>query len=63
MTVPVLDPALCDRLDEILRTALEDDELAWTLRADGSWSKVPTVAGLSAQDRLMELARRRVGSS
>ena len=63
VTVPVLDPALCDRLDEILRTALEDDELAWTLRADGSWSKVPTVAGLSAQDRLMELARRRVGSS
>jgi polyphosphate kinase len=63
VTVPVLDPALCDRLDEILRTALEDDELAWTLEADGSWSKVPTVEGLSAQDRLMELARQRGGSS
>ena len=59
VTVPVLDPALRDRLDEILRTALEDDELAWTLRPDGSWSKVPTEVGLNAQQRLMALARER----
>jgi polyphosphate kinase len=63
VTAPVLDSALCDRLDEILRTALEDDELAWTLRPDGSWSKVPTVEGLNAQDRLMGLARQRGGGS
>jgi polyphosphate kinase len=63
VTVPVLDPALRDRLDEILRTALEDDELAWILRPDGSWSKVPTVEGLNAQDRLMGLARLRGGGS
>jgi polyphosphate kinase len=61
VTVPVLDPALCARLDEILRTALDDDELAWTLRADGSWFKVPTEVGLSAQERLMTLARERGG--
>ena len=61
VTVPVLDPALCDRLDEVLRTALEDDELAWTLQPDGSWSKVPTAEGLNAQDRLMGLARERGG--
>jgi polyphosphate kinase len=61
VTVPVLDPALCVRLDEILRTALADDELAWTLRPDGSWSKVPTEAGMNAQEHLMALARERVG--
>jgi polyphosphate kinase len=59
VTVPVLDPALCSRLDEILLTALEDDELAWALRPDGSWSKVSTETGLNAQERLMALARAR----
>jgi polyphosphate kinase len=35
----VLDPALKERLDEILRVALEDDVLAWELRTDG-WAQV-----------------------
>ena len=35
----VLDPALQERLDELLRVNLEDDVLAWELRPDG-WAQV-----------------------
>jgi polyphosphate kinase len=35
----VLDPALKERLDELLRVNLEDDVLAWELRPDG-WAQV-----------------------
>jgi polyphosphate kinase len=56
VTVPVLDPALCARLDEILETGWEDDVLAWELDAEGEWMKVPTERGVSAQQRLMQLA-------
>jgi len=38
--VPVLDPGLQRRIDEILRVNLADDTLAWTLGPDGTWSKV-----------------------
>jgi polyphosphate kinase len=54
--VPILDPALKDRLDEILQVELEDDVLAWELDGDAQWHKVPTVRGLNAHDRLQELA-------
>ena len=56
VTVPVLDPTLRARLDEILQTELEDDVLAWDLGSDGAWTKVETERGLSAQERLMRLA-------
>jgi polyphosphate kinase len=56
VTVPVLDPTLRARLDEILQTELEDDVLAWDLGSDGAWTKVETERGLSAQERLMGLA-------
>jgi polyphosphate kinase len=56
VTVPVLDPALCERLDEILRAGLEDDVLAWDLGPDGAWTKVETERGVSAQERLMQMA-------
>ncbi len=59
--VPVSDPTLCARLDEILEVCREDDTLAWELGADASWSKVPTVRGLNAQLRLLELAVEREG--
>jgi polyphosphate kinase len=62
VTVPVLDPALCARLDEILRTELEDDALAWHLGSDGVWTKVETERGLNAQERLMQLAVERAES-
>ena len=56
VTVPVLDPTLRARLDEILQTELEDDVLAWDLGSDGAWTKVERERGLSAQERLMHLA-------
>ena len=59
VTVPVLDPALCERLDGILATCLEDDVLAWELGADGAWAKVETVRGVNAHERLMQQARER----
>ena len=59
VTVPVLDPALCERLDGILATCLEDDVLAWELGADGAWAKVETVRGVSGHERLMQQARER----
>ncbi len=56
VTVPVLDPTLCERLDQILRAGLEDDVLAWDLGSDGVWTKVETERGVSTQQRLMQVA-------
>ena len=53
---PVTDPELAARLDEILECAFADDVLSWVLGPDGRWSKVPTVAGVNAQQRLQEAA-------
>jgi polyphosphate kinase len=47
--VPVLDRNLQARLRHILDVELADDTLAWSLQADGSWTKVPTVKGVNAQ--------------
>jgi polyphosphate kinase len=54
--VPVSDPEGCDRLREILEVEMADDVLAWELRGDGTWRKVPTVTGLNAQRQFQELA-------
>ena len=54
--VPILEPSLTARLDEILAVNLADDTLAWELAADGEWRKVPRVLGLNAQERLQQLA-------
>jgi polyphosphate kinase len=54
--IPVTDPRLRSRIDEILQINLEDDVLAWELEPDGNWRKVPTVAGLDTHRRLQELA-------
>jgi polyphosphate kinase len=54
--VPVSDVELCDRLREILEVEMADDVLAWELRGDGTWRKVPTVTGLNAQRQFQELA-------
>lgn len=35
--VPVLDPALRERLERILETALADNRRAWELQPDGGW--------------------------
>ncbi len=54
--VPVDDPSLQAQLGQILATNLQDDVLAWELHADGSWTKVPTVRGINAQQVFQELA-------
>ena len=56
---PVIAAALRPRLDEILEIELADDELAWHLRADGGWERVPTTAGIDTHRRLAELAQAR----
>ena len=57
--VPVEEPELQARLLEILDLVLADDTNSWSLGADRRWRRVPTVLGLSAQQRLKELALQR----
>jgi polyphosphate kinase len=57
--IPVTDPALRGRLDEVFDLLLEDDVLAWSLAADGTWTKVPTERGVNTHQRLQELAAER----
>ena len=61
--VPVADQEGCRRLREILAAELADDALAWELRGDGTWYKIPPDIGFSAQrhfqEEAMERARRR----
>ncbi|MGO9872438.1 MAG: polyphosphate kinase 1 [Acidimicrobiia bacterium] len=52
----VSDRRLRARLDEILELNFADDSLAWSLEADGTWSKVPAVHGIDAQVALQNLA-------
>ena len=51
----VSDRRLRARLDEILDLNFADDLLAWSLEADGTWSKIPVVHGIDAQVALQEL--------
>jgi polyphosphate kinase len=58
VAVPVADPALRGRLDEIIELSLADDGLAW--RFDGHvWERVPPSTGVNAQEALAEGATRR----
>jgi polyphosphate kinase len=61
--VPVVDLSLQGRLGQILDVELQDDVLAWALQADGSWTKVPTVKGLNAQQTFEQLAQARAVAS
>ena len=54
--VPISSPELAGRLREILLTELVDDMRSWELDGDGKWHKVAVTAGISAQERLQELA-------
>ncbi len=61
--VPVVDSEGCRRLREIVAVELADDALAWELRGDGTWEKIPPITGFNAQryfqDDALERARRR----
>ncbi|MCY4134777.1 MAG: polyphosphate kinase 1 [bacterium] len=46
--VAVVNPDLRCRLDQVLEFNLRDDELAWDLRSDGSWQRVPSSTGFDA---------------
>ena len=54
--VPVTDPKLRLRLQQILDVSIADDVLAWELGPDSWWHKVPTVRGLNSHTRFKELA-------
>ena len=59
---PVTGASLQDRLREILAVDLADNVLAWTLRPNGTWAKVPAAADGTSCDthlRLQELAASR----
>lgn len=57
--VPVRDPKLQERIQEVLDLSLADDTLAWELDSDGIWHRSVTKAGVNAQCRLQEAALER----
>ena len=56
--VPVDEPPLRARLQEIIDVALADDRLAWELDGDGRWRRVVGEAGVDCH---LELQRRALG--
>jgi polyphosphate kinase len=58
VVVPVKDPELQERIEEILQLLLADDRLAWELD-DHVWHKVPVAAGLDCQAELQRRAVQR----
>ena len=46
--VPVRDPELCARLEDILTLDFADDESSWALSADGTWKRLVPVRGYLA---------------
>ncbi|MFA9444337.1 RNA degradosome polyphosphate kinase [Egicoccus sp. AB-alg6-2] len=58
--VPIEDPALQERLEEILQTCLDDDRLAWRLRPDSAWERVAPAAGVDTHEVLQQRARSRL---
>lgn len=57
--VPVEDPELQRRLQEILDVDLADDTLAWLLGPDGAWVHVAPGGTVDTHLRLQEIARTR----
>ncbi len=56
---PVNDPDLQFRLDEILDVVFADDNLAWELRPDRTWSRIGGEAGVDTHVALQDLATAR----
>ena len=57
--VPVEDPDLQFRIDEILEVLLADDSLAWKLGPGIDWKRVPSEIGVDAHITLRALAEAR----
>jgi polyphosphate kinase len=62
VVAPIEAPELQERIDEILQTLLEDDELSWELR-DRRWERVRSRRGVRAQEELQRRARLRSQSA
>ncbi len=60
---PVCAPELVETLESILRLNLADDTEAWELQPDGTWTRVPTVQGISAQQSFRDDAMARAESA
>jgi polyphosphate kinase len=54
--VPIHDPELQGRLFDVLDLVFADETNTWQLGSDRRWRRVENVHGLSAQERLKELA-------
>ncbi len=57
--IPVADPDAVDQLEEILQLNLADDTQSWSLDADGTWHRIPTVVGIATQEALQAAALER----
>ena len=57
--VPLEDPDLRFRIDEMFEVLMADDTLAWELGPDAKWKKVRTVQGRCAHSELQVLAEAR----
>ncbi len=57
--VPVTDPQLQERIEQILDVLRADDVLAWELEANGDWHKVLTTEGVDSHETLAQLALER----
>lgn len=57
--LPVLDPALQARVEEILEINLADDVLAWVLGPDGRWARIEPRGEHDTHLRLQQVARLR----
>jgi len=60
--VQIDEPALQERLEEILTVNREANSLAWLLGADGTWRREPQTAQPTSHERFQMLARQRAGS-
>jgi polyphosphate kinase len=60
--MPVSDPDLEFRLDEILDVVLADDTLAWELRHDGTWERIEAERDVDTHVALQELALARASA-
>ena len=54
---PVLDPALQNRLEQILETQLADDVKGWLMQSDGDYHRPRSTSSsrLRSQEKLYEL--------
>ena len=54
--VPVAEPLLQERLEEVLAINLADDTLAWTLASDGTWTRITGGGTVDTHKRLQAIA-------